>query len=1177
MAGNAVKAGGAYVTIFTDNNPLTKGLKRASTSFKTWGASLRGIGSAGLTSAFGDTIKVAGLAALTSSLPLAVKSFADAGSALNDMSQRTGASVESLSVLKFSAEQNGSSLEALEGMIRKYQKTQASAVSGDKEAAEGFANLGLNAKALANLPVDEQLARIGERMQLLPEGMARTAVALKLFGKSGTEVLPMLSQLRRDMDRAKELGLPWTKVETDQADALGDRWEELKSVALRTAQVIGGELAPMVMAVSEPLLNTVVATKEFITANQGMVETVAIVAAGVGAAGAALVALGVTTTVVGAAIGGVVTVGGAMAATFAAVVSPVGLAVGALAALSAHTIVTRAGFDTIKTSGIAAANGIKTAFGGMMDAVAGGDLALAGNVAMAGLNVAWKAGVLPLKATWHSLNADVQQIWSTTWATAEGVVDGAFTSIGRNMLALQSQLASFKFDVGISLGINTQADKNKGMQPIRQVQKTFEEDAKRRSGEIAGRVNADAAEIKAERDKKLSDDKKELSKAEAELAKLNDEAASKKSQRQAKAARRSKTGDNTDSDVSVASKQSEATVSGLVSSMYRGGVIEGPVSNMLRLGNVTDGTTEKIKGQTRAIKDRNAALVEPVAKPADKPVVPPAVAEKPVAPPIAKPAVPLVSPEVAVEEMKKRGVTEKQLNEMTLVDFNKERERLSSLQKPAVEKPPVSSTEKTTAVKPAVEKPVVPQATSPVSTSESDTPRVMPTVKKAVVPPVANAKAEARWQKRFDDSGAAEQGWSKEDWIKNQKDKESGKFKTARSESYDDGTVHGYGVGQSVPRGAGMKLPEKGETRKRGQYLADANKDLGDFGLGERLAALKNVREQKGYPSNTSLSEIAKRHQEEYQKELQENRDKNLLAGTMPQLALKNQVGGEAGAKPGVEFTPFVPGKIKSTNRGPQERNLASLDQKIALKEQQRGKAIATAEAMKGMSDDGAPAIKEPVLIKTPQQMLGVKSPPRPGVSNVQPVAPIAENSQPEKPIVETSAPVVETSPQLTDEQVNIESEKLGSSDGPVNLQPRTVVEPTPKATDEQVNSQREVLGSSGGPVKLQPRPVVETRLPLDDEQVGIEKEKLGSSSVPVRLQPRPIQQTSQTQPEVPSFTMPDFSKIRLPSVNDFNPQTPVAATTEPSSEQSQELLTDIRDVLKRLDQRVASGNRLTA
>ena len=75
----------------------------------------------------------------------AVKSFLDTGDELDKMSKRLGISVESLSELKFAAEQSGASLDDIEKGVKKLSSSVFDANNGIKASSDAFRALGLNA------------------------------------------------------------------------------------------------------------------------------------------------------------------------------------------------------------------------------------------------------------------------------------------------------------------------------------------------------------------------------------------------------------------------------------------------------------------------------------------------------------------------------------------------------------------------------------------------------------------------------------------------------------------------------------------------------------------------------------------------------------------------------------------------------------------------------------------------------------------------------------------------------------------------------------------------------------------------------------------------------------------------------------------------------------------------
>src|SRR5262245_23734497 len=76
------------------------------------------------TAAVGASL-VAAATAVAGPMLAMVKSVADLGDSLNDMAQRTGVSVEQLSVLKFAAEQSGATIEDVGAGLRVLAKNMS--------------------------------------------------------------------------------------------------------------------------------------------------------------------------------------------------------------------------------------------------------------------------------------------------------------------------------------------------------------------------------------------------------------------------------------------------------------------------------------------------------------------------------------------------------------------------------------------------------------------------------------------------------------------------------------------------------------------------------------------------------------------------------------------------------------------------------------------------------------------------------------------------------------------------------------------------------------------------------------------------------------------------------------------------------------------------------------------
>ena len=197
----AIRAGKAFVELYADDSKLAAGLRRAQKRLQSFGASVRTAGLA----LFG-----VGTAAVTA-LAGTAKLFADMGDAVNKASQRTGIAVETLSELGYAAEQSGLEMSTLEGGLRRMAAVVVEAAHGSKGAQQALAALGLSASELGRLSPDEQFKAIADRMARIENPTVRAAVAMDIFGKSGTQLLPMLREGRAGIEalqqRARDLGL----------------------------------------------------------------------------------------------------------------------------------------------------------------------------------------------------------------------------------------------------------------------------------------------------------------------------------------------------------------------------------------------------------------------------------------------------------------------------------------------------------------------------------------------------------------------------------------------------------------------------------------------------------------------------------------------------------------------------------------------------------------------------------------------------------------------------------------------------------------------------------------------------------------------------------------------------------------------------------------------------------
>ena len=193
----------------------------------------------GVLAGLGAALSVAGLVA-------AGKAALDTADELSKLSQKTGLSVESLSLLKPVAEQSGVSLEGLAKGLAKLATTMVDAAGGSKEPLEAFQRLGVSFQDAAGQlrPTEDVLMQLADAFAAMPDGAEKSALAVKLFGKAGVELIPFLNQGRAGIEELKakfrELGLEISGDTARAAEQFNDTLDTVKQalsgIALRVAE-----------------------------------------------------------------------------------------------------------------------------------------------------------------------------------------------------------------------------------------------------------------------------------------------------------------------------------------------------------------------------------------------------------------------------------------------------------------------------------------------------------------------------------------------------------------------------------------------------------------------------------------------------------------------------------------------------------------------------------------------------------------------------------------------------------------------------------------------------------------------------------------------------------------------------------------------------------------------------
>lgn len=125
--------------------------------------------------------------AIATTVVAAGKKFLDFTGELTDLSAKTGISTTALQTLTYVTEQAGLNIDQVSGAVTKMSR---SLVSGDKGAVQALTALKLETSDLINLSPDQAFMKIGDAIAGVPNPMERATIAVKIFGRSGEDMLP---------------------------------------------------------------------------------------------------------------------------------------------------------------------------------------------------------------------------------------------------------------------------------------------------------------------------------------------------------------------------------------------------------------------------------------------------------------------------------------------------------------------------------------------------------------------------------------------------------------------------------------------------------------------------------------------------------------------------------------------------------------------------------------------------------------------------------------------------------------------------------------------------------------------------------------------------------------------------------------------------------------------------
>ena len=178
------------------------------------------------------------------------KHFVNVADEAGKAAQKIGVTTETYTALAHAAEMSNVSNEQLSTGFKTLNKNIVEAVRGNEEIRATFQSLGVSVRdAAGNLRgADEVLEEVAIRFAATRDGAAKTEAALRLFGKSGQDLIPLLNEgadgIAAMRDEAKALGLVVSTETAAAADELNDNLDRFKKMLQGIVNTVVSEFLP---------------------------------------------------------------------------------------------------------------------------------------------------------------------------------------------------------------------------------------------------------------------------------------------------------------------------------------------------------------------------------------------------------------------------------------------------------------------------------------------------------------------------------------------------------------------------------------------------------------------------------------------------------------------------------------------------------------------------------------------------------------------------------------------------------------------------------------------------------------------------------------------------------------------------------------------------------------------
>lgn len=292
---------------------------------------------------------------------------------LNTMSKVTGISTEELQKYKYSADLLDVSVETIAKSQTKMKKSMLSAQQGSSTMADAFAKLGVSIEdSNGNLrSQDEVFAESIKALGEMANETERDALAMQIFGKSATELNPLIEDNGETFQRVADIfasnGLEVVDQETiDNANRFQDALDTIKATGMVTLSTIGMQLAGYLAPAMEKVAEVLGKVMGWLSQLDPQVLTIIGIIAGVIAV---LSPLLIVVGKIAFAISSIMSLMSTLGPILAGLSGPIGIVIAIIGALIAVGVLLYKNWDTIKAKALEVKDWVVEKFTALRDGI----------------------------------------------------------------------------------------------------------------------------------------------------------------------------------------------------------------------------------------------------------------------------------------------------------------------------------------------------------------------------------------------------------------------------------------------------------------------------------------------------------------------------------------------------------------------------------------------------------------------------------------------------------------------------------------------------------------------------------------------------------------------------------------------------------------------------------------